>query len=124
MGRRGATQKIDGTADLLLVFIMGRDCFWDRKEQHREWNGMYIPCFAPPCPRGSLVPYKKLGADQLCSQFSVLILAVAEAVSSYTKVRSMIHDHRCLPVISPLLKKWHYLDPYMFMIGSNHYNWV
>ena len=39
-------------------FCMGRDCLWDSEEQHREWNGMYILCFAPRCPRGSLVPYK------------------------------------------------------------------
>ena len=74
-----------------------------------------ILCVAPRCPRGSLVPYKgeeqitcpfhslccsslsqrqsrpirKRGADQLCSSFSVLLLAIPEAVSSHTKVRSI-----------------------------------
>ena len=37
---------------------------------------------------GSFVPYKK-GAYQLCSPFSFVLLAVPEAVSSHTKVRSI-----------------------------------
>ena len=37
---------------------MGRDCLWDSEEQHKEWNEMYILCFSPCCPRGSLFPYK------------------------------------------------------------------
>ena len=74
-----------------------------------------ILCVAPRCPRGSLVPYineeqiscsvqslccsalsqrqshpiQKLGADQLCSPFSVLLLANPEAVSSHTNARSI-----------------------------------
>ena len=52
---------------------------------------MYILCFAPCCPRSSLVPYKN--EEQIscavCSPFSVLLLAVPEAVSSHTKVRSI-----------------------------------
>ena len=36
---------MDCTADLLLLF-MGQDYLWDSEEQHREWNVMYIICFA------------------------------------------------------------------------------
>ena len=35
---------------------------------------------------------QKRGADQLCSPFSVLLLAFPEAVSSHTKARSIISD--------------------------------
>ena len=52
LGQQGATQKMDCTADLLLIVV------WDSEEQHREWNGMSILFLAPRCPRGSLVPYK------------------------------------------------------------------
>ena len=42
---------------LLLVCCMGRDCLRDSEEQH-TWAEMSIICFAPLCPRGSLVPGK------------------------------------------------------------------
>ena len=34
LGQRGATKKMNCTADLLLIFCMERDCLWDSKEQH------------------------------------------------------------------------------------------
>ena len=46
-------------------------------------------CVAPRCSQRQFRPIQKGGAGQLCSPFSVLLLAVPEAVSSHTKVRSI-----------------------------------
>ena len=58
-----------------------------------QWGAkqiIYIPfhslCCSSLSQRQSR-PIQKRGADQLCSPFSVLLLAVPEAVSSHTKVR-------------------------------------
>ena len=71
-------------------FCMGRDCLWDSEEQNREWNRMYILCFAPRCPRGSLVPYKN-GEQISCAVHfqSCFLLSQRQSVSSHTEVRSI-----------------------------------
>ena len=41
LGQRGATQKSWSAP----TFCMGRDCLWESKEQHREWNRAHIRDF-------------------------------------------------------------------------------
>ena len=52
-----------------------------------EWNVYSLFCFS--LSQRQSLPIQKRGADQLFSPFSVLLLAVPEAVSSHTKVRSI-----------------------------------
>ena len=98
---------------MLLIFGMGRDCLWDSDVQDWEWTTqlicssflygtrlplgqwgakqiIYIPFHSLCCSllfQRQTHPIQKQGPDQLCSPFSVLLLAVPEAVSSHTKVR-------------------------------------
>ena len=71
-------------------FCMGQDCLWDSKEQNREWNMMHILCFAPRCPRGSLVPYSN-GEQISCAVHfqSCFSVSQRQSVSSHTEVRSI-----------------------------------
>ena len=89
-------------------FCTGQDCLWDSKNQHRKWAAQLI-CFLflygtrlHLGQRGATQgtewnvyslfcsgPIQKQGVDQLCSPFSVLLLAALEAISSHAKVRSI-----------------------------------
>ena len=53
LGKRGATQKMNCTADICSSFLYGT-----RLPLGQRGAEMYILCFAPRCPRGSHVPYQ------------------------------------------------------------------
>ena len=102
---------------------MGQDCIWDSKEQDWEWTvqlicssflygtrlplgqrgakqRIYIPfhylCCSLLSQRQS-PPIQKQGADQLCSPFYALLLAVPELVLSHTKVRRISSTRSPIP---------------------------
>ena len=86
LGQRGARLGIDCTADLLLVLK------WDEtasgtvrsKTENRQLSSAMLLLAVPE----AVSSHTKLRSRyQLCSSFSVLLLAVPEAVSSHTKRR-------------------------------------
>ena len=67
-------------------FGMVQDCLWDSKEQYRKWTAQLISaprfCMGPDC-----LWKARSNSSELSCTFSVLLLAVPEAVSSNTKMR-------------------------------------
>ena len=84
LGQRGATQKINWTADLCSSFFYGTR---QRGATYLSWAVYYLFCSS--LSQRQSCPIPKRGANQLCSPFPVLLLAVPEAVLSHTKVRSI-----------------------------------
>ena len=88
LGRRGATQKMNCSADPCSLFWYGtRLPLGQRGATMLSWAVYSLFCSS--LSQRQSCPIPKWGAAQLCSPFQVLHLAVPEAVLSHTKVRSI-----------------------------------